>query len=125
MKFIDLIYIMLLLSMISAAVLRFSKSFIELDKRESELSYQKDSISFISQSFINTCDGMGFPSLNEWQKSCKAMWTLDYIAWADAASFLPVKSGVLLYGSWKNNDLSGEVYCRPGAYPEESYGLEK
>jgi len=114
MKFIDVIYIMLILCMISAAIVRFGNCFLELDSREQELVYQKESLSFISQSFVNCCRGHGFSDLNEWQKCCRAMWSLDYIAWSDAASFMPLEGGKLVYAKWNNEALSGEIYCKKG-----------
>lgn len=71
---------------------------------------------FIEQSFKNTCYGNGFSDLNEWQKTCRALFNLDYIAWSDASEFMAVvdedSEGKLLYGKWIGASFDGEVYCR-------------
>ncbi|MBR1638352.1 MAG: hypothetical protein IJ688_03095 [Treponema sp.] len=114
MKFFDLsIYLAVLLffMMITAG---FVRQFSAMDKIERNLTLQKDSLTFISQSFLNTCEGCGFSSLEEWQKNCRALWNLDYIAWSDAAEFLPVSAERLLYGRWNNGYVSGEIYSFVG-----------
>ncbi len=71
---------------------------------------------FIEESFKNTCHGKGFSDLNEWQKTCRALFSLDYIAWSDAAEFMDVcdedTKGKLFYGKWSATYFEGEVYCR-------------
>lgn len=114
MKLIDMVYVMLVLSMLFSAVLRFGKTFVDLDVREREVDLQKDSLTFISESFIKTCHGSGFSSLQEWQKVCGAMWKLDYIAWGGADSFLPLAENKLMYGVWRNSQIKGEIYSEAG-----------
>lgn len=70
---------------------------------------------FISQSFRNCCDGYGFGNLDEWQKTCRAMFDLEYIGWCKAENFMDLKMNVgevLLCGTWKGLDSSGEVFCK-------------
>ncbi len=114
MKYIDLLYIVIVLAMISASLVRFGNQFIKMEERERALDTKKESLCFISNSFINTCRGKGFDSFEEWQKTCKALWPLDYIAWGDAASFLPVENNLCYYAKWTGLELNGEVFCRAG-----------
>ena len=71
---------------------------------------------FIEESFKNTCCGKGFSDLNEWQKTCRSLFSLDYIAWSDATEFMDVNDenseGKLFYGKWTSSSFEGEVYCR-------------
>lgn len=71
---------------------------------------------FISESFKNTCHGVGFENLNKWQATCRDMWNLDYIGWANAQDFMEVDNTIsekeLMYGKWDGVITSGEVYCR-------------
>lgn len=115
MRFIDILYIMLILGMLSASLIRFGNQFIQLDEKEENIDIKKESLCFISGSFINTCKGNGFDSLETWQKTCKAMWALDYIAWSDADSFCPVEKGLCYYGSWSGSQISGDVFCFIGS----------
>jgi len=77
---------------------------------------------FISESFRETCDGRCFDSFVDWQKTCKAMWNLDYISWTRADSFMPVENsnnGDLLYAKWIGPYGDGEVYNRVRKWNEE------
>jgi len=71
---------------------------------------------FIFESFIETCKGNCYESLNEWQKVNRSLWKLDYIAWSLAEDFMVLpednREGDLYYGVWTGEYSSGEVYCR-------------
>ena len=74
-----------------------------------------NSLEYISESFRKTCEGKGYSSLNDWQKSCKSLWNLDYIAWCDVSDFMEVKNNsdtVLFYAQWSGENGNGEVYHR-------------
>lgn len=112
MKLID-VFIFL---MIFSVFVLFSNSSLRcvemLEKSLMENRIRSESTEFIYESFRNTCMGKGFNSLNEWQKNCRAMWSLDYIAWADASDFMDVEKEILYYGTWSGKYGKGEVYCR-------------
>lgn len=75
---------------------------------------------FIAESFKNTCCGNGFSDLEEWQKCCRQMFSLEYIAWCPAQEFMIDEQsnnlGELMYGKWicknESSKASGEIYCR-------------
>ena len=102
----------------AAFVILGSAFFIKCSKvPQKESSYQEEE-GFISETFISTCMGNGFSSLNEWQVVCREKYKLDYIAWSAASDFMLVKEsdkGILYYGKWIGKNGSGEVY----AYKEE------
>jgi len=92
-----------------------AKTYLRIKKDNFDLQRKIDSSKFISESFRNTCRGVGFTSLNQWQKVCKDLWNLDYIGWSNASEFMVIDesvNGTLLYGKWYNNLLEGEVYSR-------------
>lgn len=73
---------------------------------------------FLRESFKNSLDGYGFSDLNCWQKSCRAMFNLDYIAWCNAEDFMTVNyeksAEELFYGKWSKSNFDGEIYYRNG-----------
>lgn len=83
------------------------------EKENLELRKQVDCFKFVSKSFVNTCQGKGFKDLNQWQKTCRALWDIQYIGWSSADDFLEVpenKKNNLFYGTWKSDISNGEVY---------------
>ena len=120
MRLIDTVFSMLMISLLFSGILGFGKIYGELDLKTKSLTFQNDSLKFISESFENTCRGKGFSSLNEWQKVCGALWKLDYIGWSKADSFLPLCESSVLYGTWRSSLFNGEVYCDAGVLNEES-----
>lgn len=113
MRYTDFIAIIFI---VSAFLLCFSgtlKTYEKLYKKNSEIIDETSACYFISESFKETCDGRGFKSLCQWQKSCKDMWNLKYIAWCNAKDFLPVPPEYgkkILYGKWIGEKWEGEVY---------------
>ena len=76
-------------------------------------AYNNEKLKFISESFENACQGKGFDSLIQWQKTCRAMWNLNYIGWSKASDFMIVNDkndSVLMYGTWKSESYNGEIY---------------
>jgi len=71
---------------------------------------------FVAESFRNTCKERGFSTLNEWQKSCRELWKLEYISWCKADSFMKVNNSEskepLFYGRWIYKGKVYEVYSR-------------
>ncbi len=87
----------------------------DLYQKRMEKKMLFDSSRFISESFRETCNGKGFKSFVDWQKTCKAMWKLDYISWTRADSFMLVENpdkGDLFYGKWIGPYGDGQVYGR-------------
>jgi len=81
----------------------------------------------ISSGFIKTCVGFGNKDLNLWQKSYREKWSLPYIAWSEAKSFMVddyvlADKFPLYYGCWeltgKNAGAGekGEIYCRSAKF---------
>lgn len=112
MKFIDLLVFLMILSVFLLLANSSISTMRKMDNHLSEVRLRAESTEFIHKSFRNACKGKGFNSLNEWQKSCRAMWKLDYIAWADASEFMNVDKGIVFYGKWASEWGQGEVYCR-------------
>ena len=113
MKYIELIVVMFLLSSFGLFLSSFIKTYKNFYDKNCEIQNETSACMFISESFKNTCDGHGFLSLNEWQKKCKSMWNLDYIAWCDAKDFLPISQEYdkkILYGKWIGKNCEGEVF---------------
>ena len=78
-------------------------------------SLVKEENAFIHDTFVETCKGNGFSSLDEWQSVCREKFHLDYIGWCAAADFIviePDEEGVLYYGKWHGKNGYGEVYAR-------------
>ena len=113
MKYIELIVCLILLTIYTSLLTNGIKTFVRLDNNNQEIEQRLNSCRFISQSFINTCDGTGFNSLIQWQKECKSLWNLEYIAWCNGKEFLPadkIKNREIIYGKWIGKDFEGEVY---------------
>lgn len=88
----------------------------KIENRQIKLKKEVLSQKFVSESFKSACDGFGFTSLNDWQQCCRAMFNMNYIAWCDAQDFMEVSfennPRQLLYGNWKSEICSGEIYYR-------------
>ena len=115
MRFASLLLFSVFMGLFSFAATSEIKLFGETEKRKLQTQRRYESLSFISESFKNSVRGQGFTSLVQWQKTCKAMFCLDYIAWTEAENFMVVengKSGKLLYGKWIGPYGEGNVYCR-------------
>lgn len=115
MRLIDTVIIMFLLSICALSVDYEIRSFENTNKIYIQGKRKVDSYYFISESFRMTCDGKGFESFSEWQKTCRSLFGLEYIAWSDAQDFMSVdesEKGKLFYGIWSGPMGNGEVYCR-------------
>lgn len=113
MRYMELLVIMFLLSTFGIFVTSTIGIYKRLFTENAKILDETSACLFISQSFKNTCDGTGFDSLYQWQKSCKSMWNLKYIAWCDARDFLPIPGEYekkVLYGKWIGENWEGEVY---------------
>lgn len=123
MRFFDLIIFIFFLSIgVYSAEYEFS-SYNKCNEKNNYLKDKVDSYSFIYDSFITTCNGNGFSSLNEWQIKCREMWNLEYIGWTEAEDFMQVQEsekGQLLFGTWVGPFGKGEVYCR-SKYETKNY----
>lgn len=115
MRFIEVIVIYILLSFLE---IFFCTGIVSYKKIENycEIEKQKySSTKFISESFKKTCSGKGFKNLEEWQKTCRALWKLEYIGWASATEFMDnsfENCDELIYGKWIGVYSEGEVFCR-------------
>ena len=116
MKFTDVVIVFVMLTLIECSALKSFSVCMKMAERKTDLMMQVTATHFVSESFKNSCRGKGFETLNGWQKACRAMWKLDYIAWADAEDFMNVpkdlNSETLFYGRWIGKNFNGEVYCR-------------
>lgn len=86
----------------------------KIENRCREMKDERNMLVFVSESFRNTCENKGFDSLENWQKSCRAMWNLSYIGFTFADSFMDYdfSDSKIVYGSWIYKDKNYEVYCR-------------
>lgn len=115
MKLSELIVFVLILTVSVNGINSCLKISSNISEELYELRNKEEMLEFISKSFRNTCEGHGFSSLNQWQKSCRALWNLTYIAWADAEEFMIVRNSdehKLYYGKWERDGEGGEVFCR-------------
>jgi len=115
MRFHNILLIMCLLALFTSVGNSTVQTYLNLISENRELLEKKDSTRFISESFINTCEGNGFESLYEWQRRCKAMFCLDYLGWGKAESFIDdskINTENLMYGKWKSSLGEGEIYFR-------------
>lgn len=113
MKYIDLILMFFLISTFFIFISSSGKIYEKLFDKNFSIENETCACRFISESFKNTCDGNGFENLNQWQKTCREMWNLKYIAWCDARDFLPIPNEYdkkVLYGKWIGNNWEGEIY---------------
>lgn len=115
MRFTDALIFLGLLCFLSVSISGGYRNLQGLEEKTSVMEMKVESTRFISESFRNTCSNAGFENLVEWQKVCRAMWKLDYIAWGKAESFMETSEsdkGELFYGTWTGPCGRGEVYCR-------------
>ncbi len=90
-------------------------------------SVLKEENTYIHDMFVQTCNGNGFNSLDEWKNVCCEKFKLDYITWSKAPEYVlnaeneyadteePEKypqNGVLYFGRWHGKNGYGEVYAR-------------
>ncbi len=95
------VFMVLFFSMISGAC----KNISELDKRLHELKEKTDSLIFISESFSAACKGEAFSSFEEWEATCKSVWSLEEISWQK-------KEDGIFRAVWSGPYGSGEFYCK-------------
>lgn len=115
MKFYNLLLCMIVISISGFMSNSIINKYEELLEKKNEIQIKVNSTIFISESFRNTCEGKGFSNLNEWQKTCKAMWNLKYIGWGNAEDFFngnDTDNSILLYGKWISEYGDWEVYSR-------------
>ncbi len=115
MRFSNLMVWIMMLTFLNLSFGYGYKNAVVLDRNLTFKREMYESKKFIYESFCKTCRGDGFDSLVDWQKTCKAMWKLDYIAWGKAEDFMideNMENGELLYGQWRGPFGAGEIYCR-------------
>ena len=87
---------------------------VQLDNQRMAKKIETNITKVVWDSFIETCNGTGCVDLNEWQKTNRKLWNLDYIAWCAAEDFMVVSEepgSVLYYGVWESKYSSGDVFC--------------
>ncbi|MCR4954306.1 MAG: hypothetical protein K6A43_09550 [Treponema sp.] len=90
-------------------------------------SVLKEENTYIHDMFVQTCNGNGFNSLDEWKNVCCEKFKLDYITWSKAPEYVLnaeneyadteesenySQNGVLYFGRWHGKNGYGEVYAR-------------
>lgn len=106
MKLSDVIILSVIISIFSPLFARSISLIRKMDFCIEDLQAQQTSITFISESFYETCqeEGRGFDSLEEWKISCKLLWSLESIEVKEEKN--------LLSGKWSGPSGKGEVYYR-------------
>jgi len=115
MRFVELVVFIIIQTFLTFALSSSIGICRELNREVIEKKMSFESSRFISESFKKTCSGKCFESLVDWQKTCKAMWKLEYISWTRADSFMVDENsdkGDLLYAKWIGPYGDGEVYSR-------------
>lgn len=119
MKFTEVVIVYLFLFSLLIGATCSLKTIFRINEQSYIYRRKATADYFISESFRKTCYGNGFENLNEWQMTCRALWNLEYIGWADAEEFMEVDYSLsgkkLMYGKWLRKDavsLDCEVYCR-------------
>lgn len=116
MKFTEMLVVLVFVFSLYCSFSCECRNIYKLNKVADQYNKKNSANHFITESFRITCNGKGFDSLNEWQCTCREMWKLDYIGWADASEFMEVdyslSDKLLMYGKWKGNLAEGEVYSR-------------
>ena len=77
-----------------------------LDCEARKSLYQRDSITFISQSFYGVSEQKGFSDFEEWKKACKAMWKLEDIEY----KCFEKAEKKICYGYWRGPYGEGKVF---------------
>ena len=104
MRYVQLIILSVILTLFSSM---FSSTFfqiIKIDRKLELVRKETDSLIFISESFCNSCSGVGFDSLEEWKRVCSDMFQLETIEWFCCDN--------LYCGKWSGPYGSGEVYAK-------------
>lgn len=117
MKLVDAVLCLVIFAMANGFLTGGLYDFHRKNQKCLEMEKQFACEKFLCESFRKTCAGRGFENLNEWQKTCGALWRCEYIGWTEAEDFLidrenADEKGKLFYGCWKGENGSGEVYCR-------------
>ena len=109
MRLFEVIVISVILCIFFTVFAGAYSSVKQMDCRIEELRNKNASLSFIAESFYNTCEGngSGFSSLEEWKSVCRSLWQLDSIEWDYAAS-----DRTLICGVWSGPVSEGKVYYR-------------
>ena len=113
MKIINLFFSIILCSLLCLLIESGIYTGLKLENYCRKIQRMNEMNFFIYSSFKNTCDGKGFSSLAEWQKTCNAMWNLSYIGFCPADDFMNCENTdrTILYGMWIFEDERKEVYC--------------
>lgn len=116
MRLADVVVLLVLLGILFTGGMNCARTIQKYNEEITVYRRKASADYFIAESFRKTCRGEGFENLNKWQSCCRAMWNLEYIAWADASDFMIVdydlNDKILMYGEWDGKETSGEVYCR-------------
>lgn len=104
MRFTTVIISFVLYGFVCSAAMQCVKGLCLLEKQKNEFRDTALSVRFVSKSFKNACSGYGFESLSEWQKSCRALWKLEYISYTENKENL--------CGVWIRNSRRYEVFFK-------------
>ena len=106
MRFTDLICISVILALYSSIFTGLFSQISRVDRELSEIRNKTESMIFISESFLNQCNGKGFSSFDEWKEVCRDMWELESI---DLQHFGNEENEFYIC-HWNGPYGSGEVY---------------
>lgn len=118
MRLIEIIIVIFASTSLSFTCLESVSLCKKLTTQMRELENKVNQKKMIYRTFVQTCNGEGFSSLNEWQVSCRKLFNLSYIGWSKAEDFMIDNAnnaeGELYYGMWidSQGENSGEIYAR-------------
>ena len=87
------------------------KGFISINAKANEVQQKAECLKYVSESFRNTCNGLGYESLDEWKKECRKMWNLDYISY-EIRDNRNADGITVFHGIWTGPYGKGEAYQR-------------
>ncbi len=114
MHFTDLLFALTLMSTVFVSSI---SCFWQCNLKDQEIRKKQlrlEQSRFISKSFVKTCDGEGFASLNQWEYTCNALCNLCSIQWEKTISSKNCQGEDfdIFYGKWAFEDEQGEIYSK-------------
>jgi len=110
MRFIEIIFMALLLCLMSSLVTDGLRMVKKLDSSIEKIRLEENSLRFISKSFCNVCRGKGCDDFTGWEQKCRSLWSVYEIEYG--FSDKSDKNEELMFARWACPYSQGIVYCR-------------